>query len=249
MGCARRRCSTSRSRATHHTSIASLTTAFGNHSKAARPARVSHPAALPLPQASTTSCCSRAARTPAARRCRPTFRTRSCTPRRSCGCCHTHSRFLLTSISPIPTGTPRPSCGCCSIWACRASSATPSPPRICRAWCEGDASRTWRLTRAAPLLTPLLFPLQVRPVVVCIILIMSSVGTVTGFFLQYLDSVRKAVAGAVEVALATLAHTTPPPASRLSHMRPPRSHRSSSRPCSRGRSSAPRWTHSRCWRR
>jgi hypothetical protein len=54
---ARRRCSTSRSRATHHTSIASLTTAFGNHSKGARPARVSHPAALPLPQASTTSCC------------------------------------------------------------------------------------------------------------------------------------------------------------------------------------------------
>ena len=31
-----------------------------------------------------------------------------------------------------------------------------------------------------------------RPVVVCIILIMSSVGTVTGFFLKYLDSVRKA---------------------------------------------------------
>ena len=88
-----------------------------------------------------------------------------------------------------------------------------------------------------------------RPVVVCIILIMSSVGTVTGFFLKYLDSVRKAVAGAVEVALATLAHTTPPPASRLSHMRPPRSHRSSSPPCSRGRSSAHRWTHSRCWRR
>ena len=54
---ARRRCSTSRLRATHHTSIASLTTAFGNHSKGARPARVSHPAALPLPQASTTSFC------------------------------------------------------------------------------------------------------------------------------------------------------------------------------------------------
>ena len=32
-----------------------------------------------------------------------------------------------------------------------------------------------------------------RPVVVCIILIMSSVGTVTGFFLKYLDSVRKAI--------------------------------------------------------
>ena len=43
-----------------------------------------------------------------------------------------------------------------------------------------------------------------RPVVVCIILIMSSVGTVTGFFLKYLDSVRKAVAGAVEVVLATV---------------------------------------------
>ena len=88
-----------------------------------------------------------------------------------------------------------------------------------------------------------------RPVVVCIILIMSSVGTVTGFFLKYLDSVRKAVAGAVEVALAILAHTTPPPASRLPHMRPPTSHRSFSRPCSRGRSSAHRWTRSRCWRR
>lgn len=45
------------------------------------------------------------------------------------------------------------------------------------------------------------------PTVLCIVLIMSTVGLVTGFFLKHLDSVLKSIAAATEVVLTMLAST------------------------------------------
>ena len=201
---------TSRSRATHHTSIASLDHRVRQWPKPHGPPRLSHPAALRYRRV-YNELLLKVARTPAARRCRPTFRTVDM---------YTASiLWLLSYPQQIPTDVHIGDVYTASILWLLLYLGVQGKLR--------DAVSAENLQGVAR-----------RPVVVCIILIMSSVGT--GFFLASTRTTRgryrhrraralpllpaprtPAAAGAVEVALATLAHTTPPPASRLSRATTP----------------------------
>ena len=243
---------------------ATATTAAATHH---RHHRLHHHGRRPRPSRPLQRAVLKSGRTPPARRCRPTCRTRSCTSRPSCGC--SIPIFLLRSISPQflqvrrvdPVAAATSACSdghqpshhhhlhltTATSAACRASFATRSPPRTCRAWCGPSSCASSSSCRGrAPHLPPAA-ALRGTASECADGAGLRSVGTVTGFFLKYLDPAPEGGGGRRRGRPRRCSSTLIEPTTRA-HL--PASHHSPlPLRCSRGRSSAHRWTRSRCWRR